>query len=226
MRRLQSVSDLLTGPGDPGRVVAITQGKTIDVAKLRRDVAVNALRLAESGCKRGLLITADTYWAVVGMLALFQAGAEVVMPQNSTIGSVTSIQQHWDTLVCDQLPSGCADGFFLEDGDDRAAEMQPLDAAQCHISFFTSGSTGEPKKVIKSLAGMELEAAAIEEILGGLVDRGSRVLGTVTHQHLFGFSYKLFWPLCSGRVIEGVVHEFWESLLAQELSGAAIVTSP
>jgi acyl-coenzyme A synthetase/AMP-(fatty) acid ligase len=223
---MESVSDLLTGPGDPGRVVAITQGKVADVARLRRDVATNARRLVEAGCRCGLLMTADTYWAAVGMLALFQAGAEVVMPQNATIGSVASIRQHWDTLVCDRLPAGCEVGFILAEGDDEGAELRPLDTAQCHLSFFTSGSTGDPKKVVKSLAGMELEAAAIEAVLGGLVDSGARVLGTVTHQHLFGFSYKLFWPLCSGRVIEGVVHEFWESLLAQELNGAAIITSP
>ena len=77
---LQSVSDLLTARhptahGNPGRIVAMTKGRAIDLAQLRRDVAVNTRSLRATWCKRGLLLADDTYWAAVGMLALFQAGA-------------------------------------------------------------------------------------------------------------------------------------------------------
>ncbi|MBK8158054.1 MAG: acyl-CoA synthetase [Rhodospirillaceae bacterium] len=226
MSDLQSISDLLTTPGNLGRIVAATRGRVIDVSQLRRDVYANAECLRASGCKRGLLITEDTYWAIVGMLALFQMGAEVVLPQNATVGAITSIQEHWDVLVCDRLPAGQVGGIILQSAGEGSGELQPLDATKCYLNLFTSGSTGIPKRVRKTLAVMEREAEAIELIAGGNVEATARILGTVTHQHLFGLSYKLFWPLCSGRIVDGTVHELWESLLAQDLRGSVVITSP
>nr|WP_298689264.1 AMP-binding protein [uncultured Dongia sp.] len=173
-----------------------------------------------------MLIAEDTYWAVVGMLALFQIGAEVVMPQNATMGASAAIRKDWDLLVCDRLPTGQSQGFQLRIGEGGIHRLLAMDPAHCRMTLFTSGSTGEPKSVSKTLDTMEREAAAIEEILGEQVPRDARVFGTVTHQHLFGLSYKLFWPLCSGRCIDGPVYALWEDLLTENLAGAAIVSSP
>jgi acyl-coenzyme A synthetase/AMP-(fatty) acid ligase len=124
------------------------------------------------------------------------------------------------------LPAGQSQGFLLQTGKGEGDRLRAIDPAHCRITLFTSGSTGEPKSVPKTLDTMEREAAAIEEILGSQVPRDARVLGTVTHQHLFGLSYKLFWPLCSGRCVDGPVYALWEDLLAENPTGAAIVSSP
>lgn len=221
-----SVAKLLADTGDLARVVAITDGRTITLAQLQRDVAANAGRLAAIGCRRGLLVAADSYWAAVGILALFQIGAEVVLPQNATAGALTAIEDHWDLLVCDRLPDGQSQAFLLAEGESSGWVMRDLDATRCHLNLFTSGSTGAPKSVRKTLAVMEREAAAIEGLIGATVSPDARIFGTVTHQHLFGLSYKLFWPLCSRRCIDGVVYDLWENLLGQSIQGAAIVTSP
>lgn len=221
-----AIATLLTGADDLDRVIAITEGKTITLAQLRRDVAANAARLAATGCRRGLLITADTYWAVIGLLSLFQVGADVVLAQNVTAGGLAAVREHWDLLICDRLPEGQSQAFVLAHGVDGDWAMRTLESARCQFNLFTSGSTGVPKLVQKTLAVMEREAAAIDALVGGQVPRDARVFGTVTHQHLFGLSYKLFWPLCSGRCIDGAVYDLWESLFGQHIQGAVIVTSP
>ena len=226
MMRMRSIASLLNGPIDLVQLVAVTGGKAVTVGKLRQDVAMNATDLSAVGCKRGLLIAEDSYWAIVGMLALFQIGAEVVMPQNATVGASAAIRDDWDLLVYDRLPAGQSQGLLLRPGEGEGDRLRAIDPAHCRITLFTSGSTGEPKRVAKTLDTMEREAAAIEEILGGQVPCDARVLGTVTHQHLFGLSYKLFWPLCSGRCVDGPVYALWEDLLAETLAGAAIVSSP
>lgn len=223
---MRSVASLLHGPRDLTETVAMLGSTRIDVGRLRQDVAANVERLAGMTCRRGLLVSEDTYWAVVGMLTLFQIGAEVVLPQNVTAGATVAIAGQWDLLVCDRLPDGQSQGFVLQAGIATKGELKQLDPTDCRLNLFTSGSTGVPKQVVKTLAIMEREAAAIEEIIGRDVPSDARVVGTVTHQHLFGLAYKLFWPLCSGRYVDGVVHELWEGLLSQDLYGAAIVTSP
>jgi acyl-coenzyme A synthetase/AMP-(fatty) acid ligase len=109
------------------------------------------------------------------------------------------------------------------DGQEPLKELDPQASV---IELFTSGSSGDPKRVTKALGQMEREAAAIEALLGPIMAEDGVVTGTVSHQHLYGLSFRLFWPLCSGRIIDGTVHEFWESLTACGLSGGAIIASP
>ncbi len=223
---MRAISDRLAGADNPDEIVAVTSGGPVDLAQFRRDIAVNAAALEQLGCRRGLLITVDSYWCAVGMLALFQVGAEVVLPQNVTAGACHAIGAQWDLLIYDRLPDGQRGGFRLRNGDDPAPTLQSMDADLCRISLFTSGSTGAPKRVEKSLAMMEREAAAIDAILGAFVSSRAVIRGMVTHQHLFGLSYKLFWPLYSARPFDGKVHALWESLLAEDLNEAVIVASP
>jgi acyl-coenzyme A synthetase/AMP-(fatty) acid ligase len=149
-----------------------------------------------------------------------------VLAQNATAGGLAAVREHWDLLICDRLPAEQSQAFVLGHGADGDWAMRALNSERCRFNLFTSGSTGAPKLVQKTLAVMEREAAAIETLVGQQVPEDARVFGTVTHQHLFGLSYKLFWPLCSGRCIDGTIYDLWENLLGQEIRGAVIVTSP
>ena len=71
---MRDLSDLLIGGGSDV-VIAYRQSRPILLSQFRRDIAHNATRLRERNCRRGLLMTVDTYWCAVGMLALFQIGA-------------------------------------------------------------------------------------------------------------------------------------------------------
>lgn len=223
---MRDLSELLAGAADGAGVIAYRGDQAIRLAEFRRDIAHNAARLAGRNCHRGLLVTEDSYWCAVGMMALFQIGAEAILPQNMTSGARQAIRADWDMIVTDQPTGEGQNDIRLQSGTDGDAPLGAIDLEACRLSLFTSGSTGEPKKVTKTLAVMQREAAAVEALLGAVVPRGGRVTGTVTHQHLFGLSFKLFWPLCSGRPFEAAVHEFWEELLAAHLHGAVIIVSP
>jgi hypothetical protein len=219
------ISDLLCGDVPRTKVVARSGGRRIGLGQFRADVAANAAALRATNCRRGLLLTHDTYWAAVGMLALFQSGAVVVMPPNALPATLASLAGEWDHLVSDAAVAGVAPPFLLRTGDGQES-LKELDPQASEIALFTSGSSGDPKRVTKTLGQMEREAAALETLLGPHLSENGIVTGTVSHQHLYGLSYRLFWPLCSGRTIDGTVHEFWESLTVGGLSGGAVVTSP
>ena len=218
------INDLLCGDVPRSTVVATRGRRTIELGQFRSDVAANATALRAANCRRGLLLTQDTYWAAVGLLALLQSGAKVVMPPNALPATLASLAGEWDRLVSDAT-ADVAPSFLLMAGDGQEA-LKELDPLASVIELFTSGSSGDSKRVIKTLGQMEREAAAIEALLGPFMSESGVVTGTVSHQHLYGLSFRLFWPLCSGRVMDGTVHEFWESLTAGGLSGGAIVASP
>jgi acyl-coenzyme A synthetase/AMP-(fatty) acid ligase len=90
---------------------------------------------------------------------------------------------------------------------------------------FTSGSTGEPKRVAKTLSMLEAETDALERLWGEEAE-GADSVGTVTHQHVFGLTFGLAWPLAAGRPFSAVVHHTWEALLATARGPAVIVSSP
>ena len=219
------INDLLSGDVPRSNVVARTGGRRIELGQFCSDIAANAAALRATNCRRGLLLTQDTYWAAVGMLALFQAGAVVVMPPNALPATLASLAGEWDHLISDAAVAGVAPAFLLRTGDGQEP-LKELDPQASEIALFTSGSSGDPKRVTKTLSQMEREAATVEALLGPFLSENGIVTGTVSHQHLYGLSFRLFWPLCSGRAMDGTVHEFWESLTVGGLSGGAIVTSP
>lgn len=72
-------------------------------------------------------------------------------------------------------------------------------------SLFTSGSTGDAKRVAKRLEqlfreveGVDRALRALPEVAEALKDgRSVAVLATVTHQHIYGILFRLLWPLLS-----------------------------
>jgi acyl-coenzyme A synthetase/AMP-(fatty) acid ligase len=63
---------------------------------------------------------------------------------------------------------------------------------------FTSGSTGDPVAIPKTLDQLAAEVDTLEEALGGPLG-SALVCATVSHQHLYGLLFSALWPLCAGR---------------------------
>jgi acyl-coenzyme A synthetase/AMP-(fatty) acid ligase len=223
---LLALSRLLLERRPPTTPVAESGATVMDFARFHADVAANALRLRQLGCRRGLLVTKDSYWGAVGLFALMHAGAEVIMPQNSQRGTLAAISDAWDFLVCDgPLEHGGA-AFVLDTGGQGAGDALSALDPFTPLSFFTSGSAGAPKRVAKTLAHLDREAKAVDAVLGTIVPRGARVRSTVTHQHVYGLTFRLCWPLASGRPFTSITGEYWETALAALDGEEALITSP
>jgi hypothetical protein len=85
-------------------------------------------------------------------------------------------------------------------GDLRQAPLEPaeLDLDHCWLSLCTSGSSGEPKRIEKTLRQLSNEVQALEKLWGG--DLGPAcVIGSVAAQHIYGLLFRVLWPLCAGR---------------------------
>ena len=52
------------------------------------------------------------------------------------------------------------------------------------------------------------------------------VIGTVTHQHVFGMTFRIMWPMVAGRPFHSEFHVMWEPLMAQLNGPSILVSSP
>ncbi|HVJ42888.1 MAG TPA: AMP-binding protein [Dongiaceae bacterium] len=198
----------------------------VDVVQFQRDIAWNAARLKSLSCRQALLVCADTYWAAVGLLALFHAGAEVAMPPGARPDSLGPFRRPGDLVVTDRDGPSQDAVFLLEAGQGDASSLAILDPDRCYLDLFTSGSTGAPKRVGKSLAQLETEAQTVETVLSPQLSAATRIHATVPHHHLYGLTFGLVWPLLSGRPFNRRPHEIWETVFASNLGDAVLVTSP
>lgn len=67
------------------------------------------------------------------------------------------------------------------------------------VGFMTSGSSGDPSRVLKTPAQLIAEVELLESAFGERIRRQVTFCGTTSHQHLFGFTFRLMWPLLTGR---------------------------
>ena len=221
-----SIARLFVDGRAPAAIIATTGGGRIDLAQFHRDVAANAAALQRLGCRRGLLACTDAYWTAVGLLSLFHAGATALMPQNVLPDSLMRIRESWDHIVSDQVMAPDLPLVQLRHHAEQAAALPALSPESCRLDLFTSGTTGAAKCVAKTLALLENEAQAIESLFGPSVSGSAWVHATVSPGHMYGLTFRLVWPLLTGRPFHGQSHDFWETVLAEDLQDAILVTSP
>lgn len=221
---LVPISRMLAAEGRPASAVVAFRGAApITLGELRASVAATAAALAADGVRRALLVCDDSVRFVAGLLALLHAGAEVALPPNARSGTVEALGGTFDCVVTDRAGTG---GAPILAGCDGERSLPALIPERCRIDFFTSGSSGAPKRIAKTLAMLEREAEVLEAAWGRFVDPAARVFGTVSHQHIFGLAFKVMWPLASGRPFSAAVHHVWETLVAELGGPSAIVSSP
>ena len=98
-----------------------------------------------------------------------------------------------------------------------APEQLILDDAfltQAQVYFYTSGSTGQPKKIPRTLRQLLNEVQGLDQSFD--LGRDSIAIATVSHQHIYGLLFKLLLPLASGRSFYTMQLAFPEDVVAAQ----------
>lgn len=213
----------LLEPGWDNRPVTLDG---LDLRALQDGAARLAAELRRRGWTRVAVVTDDAWRLAVALWGGWSAGAVVYLA--GTLGSDSAAR------LADQVDGWLGEGTALPDALDpigpwpaAPASNQPLDVDRPCLIVWTSGSTGAPVAVPKSLAQLETEVAAQEVVFGARLGQAA-VLGTVSAQHLYGLLFRLLWPLCAGRPLDRAQCSFPEDLIAKtgRLDHALWVTSP
>ena len=212
--KLIPLSRLLVNGRADDHPVAVQRGQQICFGQFRADVMAATSRF--DGCRSVALVCQDSYNFIVGFFGLLHAGATIVIPPNGQFGSLCETNDKYDLIANDAV---------IEDRQTKIIDLNYIDPNQLSLVFWTSGSTGTPKRIPKSLAMLEREVTTLDSLWGNTSRTGS-VFATVSHQHIYGLTFKLLWPIMAGRPFMAEMHAFWESLIAVLSPDAVLVSSP
>ena len=181
-------------------------------------VSAQASRLKSRTEKRWLLAEDDCKTFTINLFALLYAGRQVVIPPNTQPGTLLALADGFDAQLLD-APAG--------DESVSPGTLMPIDPHTAIIDLYTSGSTGEPKQVRKTLAQFETEVAVLESLWGATLGAAA-IVATVPHQHIYGLLFRILWPLAAGRMFDTLMcahPDLLEERLAV-LGETALVSSP
>ena len=110
----------------------------------------------------------------------------------------------------------------------KSAETKTeFNAENCALVIFTSGSSGTPVPINKSFSQLDAEIRSLEQQCSDLI-ADSTIVGTVSHQHIYGLLFRVLWPLCSNREFWALAQDYWEEILrdVKFLESISLVSSP
>ncbi|MCF5702607.1 AMP-binding protein [Pseudomonas syringae] len=201
---------------------AICAAPALDHAQLCEQALSVATGLQAQGVKRLAVHLEDAAELAVALLGAWRAGASVLLPADLQ----AQTRQRWSAEV-DLWLTDHPDDAQLEDLYQPALPAAELDLDQCSLSLCTSGSSGEPKRIDKTLRQMANEVEALEQLWGA--DLGEAcIIGSVATQHIYGLLFRVLWPLCAGRPFVRQQLAFPEDLqrASREHAAFAWVASP
>ncbi|MBR7195593.1 acyl-CoA synthetase family protein [Pseudomonas sp. 14A] len=201
---------------------AICQAPALDHTQLRAQALSVAAGLQSRGVKRLAVHLEDAADLAIAQLGAWRAGVSVLLPADLQAQTRQRWSQQVDLWLTDQ-PGDARLNDFTQPGLPGAE----LDLDQCSLSLCTSGSSGEPKRIDKTLRQLANEVEALELLWGA--DLGEAcIIGSVATQHIYGLLFRVLWPLCAGRPFVRRQLAFSEDLqrASREYPAFAWVASP
>lgn len=166
--------------------------------------------------KRVAIFCSSTKLETSALLAAMRNATSIILPPNGQRDALLEIAGVFDILLCDTDYSDEIAHINIRnmklDAIPAAAEDQVTVDLNKSVLFFTSGSTGAPKEIVKYLYQMDNEVREWEQILGPDA-KDAEIHATVSHQHIYGLLFRILWPLCTARPFASAVCANWEEVI-------------
>lgn len=195
------------------------EDKLVCLGEFRAEVAALKDAIEQSGAKRAVLYSDDNYEFAVGLMACLYAGVHTVLPGNLCENNRERLLVEGSVLVSGLAPV------------ENHSSLTAPDASLVNVEFYTSGSTGEPKQIVRSFAALEAELCALGHVFDAS-EPAPDVFPTVSFHHAYGIIFGLLLPLSRGLVSDTTPFGGLESYLNRVRQYAAagrlawLVTTP
>lgn len=203
---------------------------------------------AQQSSTHYLLWCQSTYHFSVQLFALWLADKVVVLPPNIQPDNLQRYASSVDAVVTDLTAESSSFSainkniYYAKDADTHFTSTR-LPIAQhgrerhaVRLILFTSGSSGEPKAVSRTLAQLEAELAGLHTEFAispvpsndGSANSATTIIGAVPHHHIYGLLFRVLWPLAEGWPFVNEIYDYPEPLLAclHQHAPATFIASP
>ncbi|WP_436893736.1 AMP-dependent synthetase [Siccibacter turicensis] len=185
------------------------------LGELRYDVATLQSALKTWQGQRWALCFDNSYLFIVALLATLHAGKTPVMLGHSRVSLLEQQKHLFDGLLSDtelNITSPTAVVVSAHRVSDVPLTFADISEA-AHIELFTSGSTGQPRRVVKPIACLDREAELLAQRFGKRL-AGCRIVASVVPQHLYGLTFRIFLPMALSLPLSATMIYYAEQLAA------------
>jgi len=210
-----TLAQWLSAPRPPQTLIAWQEAHSWTLAHLRYDVAHLLNNLQQQPGERWAFCFDNSYLFLVALLATLHAGKTPVLPGHSRAALLHEQRALFDGILSDKPLPWRGPLRVIQSAMATASHEYAFPAIgdNACIELFTSGSTGEPKRISKPVKSLDREAALIAAHYAGRLT-GSRVVASVAPQHLYGLTFRLFLPMALGLPLHAAMIEYAEQLAA------------
>ncbi len=208
---------------DEDAVVFDRKGAAVTAGDIRRVVACGRDAIDNHDADRDCIVLCESAaMQLAGILVAALSRRRIILPAHGAKAYLDEIGAR-DAVILGDTPIEGFDPLLLGSHGGNAASAFDDDAPDPQIRFFTSGSTGAPKPVDKPLSCLEREALVLHSLWPDALDN---VQATVSHRHIYGFLYRIIWPVFAGYVSADRHVDYWEELEEALTPTTMFVTSP
>ena len=200
------------------------QGNELAWPDFLATVASLSAALAGSGQRYWALDCSNAYDSACAIYGCWIAGKTPVLAPAHMLADADSKLEYDGTVRSGGDGQGSRPTIAL-DQLSAANLADPIIPSTSDLVLFTSGSTGQPTKVYRSIRNIEAELDVLESVFGQTIG-DARIYSTVSHRHVYGLLFRLLWPLVTKRAFASYNFEYPESLMTDASSDGVLVTSP
>lgn len=178
-------------------VIALRNNQTLLVADLKTKVLQICYALQDDNNKCWAVSMQDSFNFVAGLLALFYLGKQPKLLNPNQL----ELNHYYTAILADRQLDNKLQTHKKFININQLSEYNTNDIEQFinngfkqqNFTLFTSGSTGLPKPIKKSVSQLEQEIEILEKYWGILTN--DLIIASVSHEHMYGLTFKIMLSL-------------------------------
>lgn len=187
----------LVADTDPDRILVWRNDRPVSAREFLADVHALATRLPSA--RQCVNVCEDRYEFLRAFCAVALAGQTNLLPSTRTPQAIAETQHAYPDSYClseRELDSTLPRAFIVPTHlETRIDDTMPTEIAAAHVIAigFTSGSTGQPKAIVKTWGGFCASTQRNAQVLNA--HAAPNLVATVPPQHMYGLELSVLLPL-------------------------------
>jgi len=219
------LKEWLSNARRPERIVAFDGEKSWTQAMLVHDVQQLYSELSTRTGERWALCFDNSYWFIVALLATLHAGKTPLLPGHCREAQLREQQPLFSGVLTDLPLALSCPVINTQSLSSPLPQTLPPVAHDAGVILFTSGSTGEPSQIFKTVNALNEESVWLATLWGSDL-RECRVVASVSHQHMYGLTFRIMLPMALGLACDASMIHFPEQLAAHASYPLLFISSP